>query len=181
MDLPAFRYHPDPIATGSIAASEKECACCGQRRGYIYAGPVYAVEELDESICPWCIASGDAHSKFDAEFVDAAGVGNHGSWEEVPRAVVEEVAFRTPGFSGWQQERWWTHCGDGAQFIGRAGTSEVMAHGKATLEVLRADLGWEPGKQFDEYVSALDADGQPTAYLFRCLHCGAVGGYSDFT
>lgn len=181
MDLPTFRYHPDPISTGSIVESDNECVCCGQRRGYIYTGPVYAVEELDESICPWCIASGEAHSRFDAEFVDAAGVGDRGSWEKVPRSIVEEVAFRTPGFAGWQQERWWTHCGDAAQFIGRAGSSDALAHGSATIEVLRADLGWTPGKKFDDYVLALDADGQPTAYLFRCLHCGAVGGYSDFT
>jgi uncharacterized protein CbrC (UPF0167 family) len=181
MDLPTFRYHPDPISTGSIDESDNECACCGQRRGYIYTGPVYAVEELDESICPWCIASGEAHTRFNAEFVDAAGVGGHGSWGRVPKAVVEEVAYRTPGFTAWQQERWWTHCGDAAQFLGRAGASDVVRHGAATVEFLRADLGWDPGKQFDDYIHALDADGQPTAYLFRCVHCGAVGGYSDFT
>ena len=48
-----------------------------------------------------------------------------------------------------------------------------MHHGSATLEFLRAELGWDPGKQFDDYVRTLDPDGQPTAYLFRCLHCDA--------
>jgi uncharacterized protein CbrC (UPF0167 family) len=35
MDLPVFRYHPDPIASGSgsIIASHAQCACCGGRRG----------------------------------------------------------------------------------------------------------------------------------------------------
>jgi uncharacterized protein len=181
MDLPSFRYHPDPIATGSIAPSDTECVCCGQRRGYIYTGPVYAVEELVEEICPWCIASGDAHAKFDAQFVDVEGVGDYGSWEPVPRAIAEDIAFRTPGFSGWQQERWWTHCGDGAAFLGRAGAADVLRHGIATVEFLRADIGWRLGAQFDDYIRSLDADGQPTAYLFRCRHCGVVGGYSDFT
>jgi uncharacterized protein len=41
MDLPVFRYHPDPIASGSIVASGAQCACCGARRGFIYTGPVY--------------------------------------------------------------------------------------------------------------------------------------------
>jgi uncharacterized protein len=180
MRLPSFRYHPDPIATGSFVESDSECVCCGERRGYVYSGPVHATEELTDSLCPWCIANGDAHSRFDAEFVDAAAVGDHGSWEQVSRDVVEEVAYRTPGFTGWQQERWWTHCGDAAQFLGPAGASEVLSHGSRTLEFLRVDLGWE-GEQFDEYVRTLDANGEPTAYLFRCRHCGAVGGYSDFT
>jgi uncharacterized protein len=145
--LPTFRYHPDPIATGSIVESEYDCVCCGQRRGYIYTGPVYAIEEHVEDICPWCIASGDAHAKLDADFTDTVAIGG-GAWDEVPAAVIEEIAFRTPGFAGWQQERWWTHCGDGAEFIG---------------------------------VEHVDPNGGPTTYRFRCRHCGAVGGYSDFT
>jgi uncharacterized protein CbrC (UPF0167 family) len=31
------------------------------------------------------------------------------------------------------------------------------------------------------YVNRLTASGQPTAYLFRCLHCGAHLAFSDFT
>ncbi len=181
MQLPSFRYHPDPLATGSIERSDNACECCGETRGFIYAGPVYAEDELEGCICPWCIASGAAREKLDAEFVDPAAVGGHGSWEAVPESVVHEVAFRTPGFTGWQQERWWTHCGDAAQFIGPAGAADVARHGPVTLEHLRVDLGWEPGERFDAYVRSLDAEGQPTAYLFKCLRCGEVGGYSDFT
>ena len=29
MELPAFKYHPDPVATGSVLRSEAECCCCG--------------------------------------------------------------------------------------------------------------------------------------------------------
>src|SRR5687768_12655378 len=104
LQLPTFRYHPDPIATGSIAASDTRCRVCHQIRGYIYTGPVYAAEELDEGICPWCIADGTAHVQYDAEFVDAAAIGGYGDWDAVPPPIVAEVAYRTPGFSGWQQE-----------------------------------------------------------------------------
>jgi len=127
--LPVFRYHADPIATGSIVSSPKVCRRCDRRRGYIYAGPVYGEGdgELDEAFCPWCIADGSAATEFDAEFTDPDGVGDHGSWDAVPPDVVDEVSRRTPGFSGWQQERWWTHCADAAVFLGRAGRREPEA------------------------------------------------------
>jgi uncharacterized protein CbrC (UPF0167 family) len=116
-----------------------------------------------------------------AEFTDDAGLGGPRRGENVPAAVVDEVAHRTPGFSGWQQERWWTHCGDAAAFLGPAGFEEVEAFGSRTIDRLRRDLGWQPGPQWDEFLRALDRQGQPTAYLFRCLKCSEVGGYSVFT
>ena len=67
------------------------------------------------AICPWCIADGTAAARFGAAFTDAAGVGGYGDWDDVPPSVVDEVSQRTPGFTGWQQERWWTHCGDAAE------------------------------------------------------------------
>jgi uncharacterized protein len=102
LKVPKFKYHPDPIATGSIGHSDAECRCCGQSRGLIYLGGVYAIEELTDCICPWCIADGSAHAKFDAEFSDATGVGDYVKPSPVSPAIVEEVASRTPGFTGWQ-------------------------------------------------------------------------------
>jgi hypothetical protein len=55
------------------------------------------------------------------EFTDTEGVGGGGFWDPVPTDVVETIAYRTPGFNGWQQEQWWTHCHHAAEFIGRAG------------------------------------------------------------
>jgi uncharacterized protein CbrC (UPF0167 family) len=179
--LPVFRYHPDPIATGSVVASQGRCVCCGQSRGHIYTGPVYAEEEHQDDICPWCISDGSAHEQLGAEFTDRAAVGDFGKGEAVPAAVADEVANRTPGFDGWQQERWATCCGDAAAFIGRAGAEDVAAHGPQLLEVLRKDLGWDDGPEWEKYHRALDINDEPTAYLFRCLHCNKVTGYSDFT
>src|SRR5512147_1560630 len=101
MTLPGFRYHPDPLASGSVVASDKTCRCCGKARGYIYAGPVYAEDELEESICPWCIADGAANRKFDATFFDAEAVA-----DEVPDAAMDEICERTPGYIAWQQGHW---------------------------------------------------------------------------
>jgi len=165
-DLPEFPYHPDPRATGVVEASETVCASCGQGRGFIYTGPVYAAEELVDCLCPWCIADGSAAEKFEAEFTDVGW----GVPEDVPRRVIEEVATRTPGFSGWQQEHWLYHCGDAASFLGRVGWRELQAYPEA-IEPLRQGS--------DDDLEALSADGETTAYLFRCRHCARHLAYAD--
>lgn len=179
MSLPRFTYHPDPLATGSIIASPTVCVSCHQARGYVYTGPVYAEEEYDAQICPWCIADGSASARLDASFTDDEGIGGGGEWDDVPEAVVEEVARRTPGFSAWQQEQWWTHCGDAGQFIGRAGQGELQALGAGAIAAIQDSAGLDDGPQWDHFFGALRKDGSPTAYMFRCRHCGELGGYQD--
>jgi len=180
MSLPHFKYHPDPVATGSVVATTAQCQCCGQARGFIYTGPVYAEEELEASLCPWCIANGAAHAKFGATFTDEAGIGGWGDWDPVPAEVVLQVAERTPGFAGWQQERWWTHCGDAGAFLGRAGHSELLAHGEDALRAIQLSIGLPAGPKWEKFLGILDKDGSPTAYVFRCSACGMLGGYHDF-
>lgn len=167
MQLPEFRYHPDPEATGSVAACAEACLRCGQARGFIYTGPVHATEELDRCLCPWCIADGSAAEQFDAEFTDVGW----GVPPEVPDAVLQEVATRTPGFSGWQQEHWLYHCGDAAAFLGRVGWTGLQPHPDA-IESLQQE-------QSADALMALDVDGAATAYLFRCRHCGRHIAYAD--
>lgn len=176
--LPAFRYHPHPLETGSVVPSPKVCHRCGQQRGYIYTGPVYVEAELDEAICPWCIADGSAAQVFGAEFTDPEGVGGYGAWDAVPPETVEEVAQRTPGFSGWQQERWWTHCGDATEFLGRAGRRELEAVWSGAVPALMAEAGLD-ADGWREFATGLEAEGSPTAYVFRCRRCGQLGGYTD--
>jgi uncharacterized protein CbrC (UPF0167 family) len=131
MDLPKFRYHPDPLGTGFVVQSEAVCPSCERERGYAYSGPVYAVEEVEE-LCPWCIADGSAAEKFEAEFTDVGW----GVPDDVPMDVLDEVSLRTPGFTGWQQEHWLYHCGDAAAFLGVVGRLELEPYPGA-LEVLR--------------------------------------------
>lgn len=175
-DLPTFRYHPDPVATESLVASEGSCAVCGAARGFLYDGPFYAVERPAQ-ICPWCIADGSAAARFDGSFTDLGGVG----WVDVPDDLKLEVVRRTPGFRGWQQEMWMAHCAEPAVFLGRAGARELAGLGLQAVEAIRAEhrgSGWDEA-EIDRYVSYLDRDGEPTAYVFRCSRCGEYMGYTD--
>jgi uncharacterized protein CbrC (UPF0167 family) len=89
----------------------------------------------------------------------------------------------TPGFNGWQQEHWLYHCGDGAEFLGRAGRAELEPFPDA-IEAVREHIEdrFADGEQVERYMAGLDksSEGGPTAYLFRCRHCGTHLAYSDF-
>jgi uncharacterized protein CbrC (UPF0167 family) len=178
MDLPVFRYHPDPIASGSVVASDAQCACCGARRGFIYTGPAYCEEELEDALCPWCIADGSAHAKFDASFAEPAGFP-----DEVAADVVAEIAYRTPGFNAWQQEKWLACCGDAAAFLEPAGLAEIRARhpqleGALTMYIVH-ELGISGGAA-TRLLQALHRDQGPTAYVFACRHCDGRPAYIDF-
>ena len=112
--LPHFRYHPDPIATGSVVASELTCEVCDQARGYVYDGPVYGDTGDEGAICPWCIADGRAARLLDIELTDV-GIDVP---DDIPVDVIDELVHRTPGFTGWQQEHFLFHCDDGAAYLG---------------------------------------------------------------
>jgi len=179
--LPQFKYHPDPLATGSVLASRKRCSCCEEARGLIYAHTPYGADvEDDFVVCPWCIADGTAAQDFDAEFVDSEALGQCGTCE-VEESIVDEVVARTPGFASWQSEQWWTHCNDAAAFLGPVGYKEAVALGPEFLDALRV-YGAESatGPELEAQLIALSVDQSPTAYAFRCLHCGKLGGYFDF-
>ncbi|MEU1590612.1 CbrC family protein [Micromonospora sp. NPDC005710] len=55
---PVFRYHPDPLATGSAMQIEHECTVCGQLRQVRYRGPIYGRQP--GTLCLHCIYSGEA-------------------------------------------------------------------------------------------------------------------------
>ena len=160
--------------------SDKKCRCCNASRGYVYTGPVYAVEDFDSEICPWCIADGTAHSKLEAEFHDCEEVPGWAFADapEVSESIIEEICQRTPGFGGWQQEQWATCCDDGAAFLGRAGRYELSEHWPDAIESIQESTGLV-GEQWEAFFNALTRDGSPTAFVFRCLHCGRLLGYQD--
>jgi uncharacterized protein CbrC (UPF0167 family) len=177
MTLPRFRYHPDPIGSGSVIASEATCKCCDQARGFIYDGPVYTEEDDVDAICPWCIASGDAHEMFDASFVDSEAFP-----EGTPDKAIDEIVERTPGFSAWQGERWPVCCDDATAFLMPAGIAEIRARYRSLEGEVLSHIIYElqvSGGAALRMLESLRADESPTAFLFQCLHCERQHFYLD--
>jgi uncharacterized protein CbrC (UPF0167 family) len=80
---PPFRYHPDPLGTGSARPDDRSCGVCGITRGVIYDGPIYG-KQVD-ALCLQCIASGDAARSLavlqrPAEFTDGTMVVPYETW-----------------------------------------------------------------------------------------------------
>lgn len=177
-NLPTFRYHPDPVTTGVFEARERPCVCCGQARGWVYVPAPYADVALGDGLCPWCIADGSAATRFGARFtiVEPGTVPS-----DVPTEVVDHLESRTPGFAGWQQERWLFHCGDAAAYLGAIGWDEIRDDREVlgSLTEQAVAMGFT-GELAEAFVGSLDVDGSATGYLFRCLHCGTSLAYADF-
>lgn len=174
--LPNFCYHPDPLATGSVKASDTVCRCCGEARGYVYTASVYALNELCDSICPWCIADGSAAQKFDAMFSDDIPLVQAG----VPDKVIEEVTRRTPGYNSWQQETWLSCCGDACEFHGNATRPELQALNGNDLARVLADFGWRE-QHWPQFIQHYQPGGNPAVYKFVCRHCHTTKYAVDFT
>jgi len=175
--LPEFRYHPDPLNTGSVITSNAECRCCGKRRGYIYTGPVYAEADLDEALCPWCIADGSAHRTFDAGFVDREAFP-----PDVPPSTTAEISERTPGYDTWQREEWPACCGDAAAFLGPAGIVDIRKNSPELEGSLLGHIIYNmgiSGGAATRLLESLDREAGPTAYFFRCLGCGEYKFHID--
>lgn len=167
--LPHFRYHPDPIRTGVVEASSGVCACCGQARGFVYTGPVYGEEELDDRLCPWCIADGSAAANLGASFADDWALVRAG----VAREIVEEVNLRTPGFVSWQSEEWLSHCGDACAFHGDISKAELVGLSGAVVGPVRQAHGMSD-QEWQDLVGGYEPGGDPALYKFVCLHCGSI-------
>lgn len=177
MNLPAFRYHHSPIQSGSVQESEKRCKCCGDLKGYIYTGPVYAEADLDESICPWCIADGSAHRKFEATFIDEAGLP-----DDLPENVCQEIAWRTPGYNAWQSERWFSCCKDAMVFLEPVGVREIRERYRELEFVVLGNILYDlniSGGAASRMLESLNKDSGPTAYVFQCSHCRAYRTFVD--
>ncbi len=163
-ELPTFRYNPHAVRLGIIKKETTNCPVCGQDRDYVYEGPFYSVDEV-EGICPWCIKDGSAAEKYEGEFQDSA------SCEDVDDdEYLIELTTRTPGYSGWQQERWLSHCGDFCALQDYVGWAEI----KDLKEELTDDLKQitdDYGLTQAQLEKSLLKHGSMQGYLFQCLHC----------
>lgn len=166
MELPTFRYHSDPISTGAIVEQSGQCVCCDKQTPYLYVGPAFSIHELEEKLCPWCIADGSANEKFDVEFSDRHALELAGLRTE----TIDLVTTRTPGFICWQQPTWLTHCDDACVFLGDA----TIATLQKITEEERKDLlktGHLDREEFEDIMGYYRPGSNPGIYHFRCLTC----------
>ena len=119
MDLPKFKYHPDPLNTEAIIKKNIICSVCNQKQEYLYTGSFYSTKDV-ENICPWCISDGSASSKYDGQFLDSSSLEKNSNEESI-----KELVYKTPSYSGWQQEVWLSHCDDYCAFIDYVGWNEI--------------------------------------------------------
>ncbi len=164
--LPYFKYHPEPLRTGMLEEKKGRCPICQQQTEIIYVGPFYSEKEV-KNICPWCIKDGSAAKKYNGTFHDSQSVEN----DVLRDNDLDELIHRTPGYNGWQQEYWLSHCGDFCSFLGYVGweeISELKNELKDDIKQLRTKLGLTP----DEFQKFLYQAGNSQGYLFQCLSCG---------
>jgi len=158
--IPDFRYHPNPLATGSLIRTQRACPSCGEFRGFGSAAEPYAIQSVS-NICPWCIADGSAANKFDAAFSDAHPLLESG----IAPLIVSEATERTPGFVSMQQEEWQSCCNDACAYEGHISSESARLLSSAQLDAL-----WLPTDEpleLDDDVDRRDL----SLYVFRCLHC----------
>ena len=165
LDLPFFKYHPNPLATRAFTQAQYAvvCDCCGCSTHIYYDGPFYAIDDINY-LCPNCIASGAAAKKFDGAFQDDCCLES----EVLDAEKVDELIHRTPGYSGWQQEYWRSHCGDFCAFIGYVRAAELKALG--VLDEVLDDPQWSEEEK--DLIKTSVNGGSLQCYLFKCLHCG---------
>lgn len=172
MELPRFKYNPDPINAKVIKKNKTHCPVCDKEKEYVFVGPFYSVEEI-EGICPWCIHDGSASKKYDGDFFDAA------SLESVENnAYIDELVHRTPGYIGWQQESWLSHCGDFCAFIDYVGWEEIKDIANDLVEDIEK-IKRRMRLTQEEFEKSMVNGGSHQGYLFRCLKCGKYRLTSD--
>lgn len=184
-DLPIFRFHSDPLASESIVESDVECICCKTAGGYVYSGPCWGEGDvdLDDHLCPWCIADGAAHRKFGVTFTEE--IQQWDSEEEryvpvqLPPELEAEILHRTPGFNTWQSGYWLSCCGTPAVFLGYAGKVELLGKWAGAYDAVLKETNYGPGENWNAWLENLEKDGSPSAYIFRCSQCQRFLAYSD--
>lgn len=174
-ELPFFKYHPDPLKTGTFETNETVvCDCCGKETDIYYSGPFYSVEDV-EYLCPECIANGEASKKFDGDFIDIY------FGEVSDEKKIDELIHRTPSYCGWQQEIWVTHCDDFCAFLGYVGAKELKEMGvlEEVIENGSPEFNAEWSEEQTEIIKKMVNGGHAQGYLFKCLHCGKHFLYYD--
>ncbi len=168
--LPTFKYFADPYGANTqrkFIESDLECDCCGRVRGYIYSDSQYSDEDED-CVCPWCIADGSAHQKYDTLYSichkDSIGA--------------DEVWHRTPAVESIQDFTWPSHCGEACVFVGDA-DSRMLTSLKEPLAGELRRLAKAYDMPTDELISCAMPKGDIFFNMFQCRQCQQYQLHAD--
>lgn len=188
-ELPDFRLHPDPVATGAVVEKPGfTCPCCGIDRGWAYMDSVYTANpDVPRGICPWCIADGSASEKYAWEGFPAVlvtGLGEYlrgddgriNSYHTFAQAEIEiaqelevEVYRRTPGLPSYQEIFWPVCCAEPAVYLGQREGQELLEMTGPLDSLIASGLSEQKAK---DLLADAEVDGSVLAHTFRCEQCG---------
>lgn len=177
-EIPYFKYHLDPLKTGHAKRVDFNCVCCNRPSAYAYHGSRYTSRDQEGPLCFKCIKSGAAAEKFDLNFNWFNGEANN-----IHPTEIEELEKKTPGYSGWQQPIWLTHCNQIAQFQGNFTVDEMLER----FDELKFEMKKNFGRMDDEVL--LDIIQCPDRirvdnlafFKFQCLACNKILVHVDYT
>lgn len=177
--LPFFRFHSEPIKTGSLIQKNHLCECCGTFAYYKYTGPFYSRRAVD-SLCPVCIANGLAARKYDGHFVDPFSVKqSHG--QPISQEMLDELTCRTPGFHGAQQEIWFCFDGIPGVYLGDFNCKpENFMTEEFWEQVCQTNEMWHERNWFDD-MRKFSMTGSVSLHVFKALDSETRSAYFDFT
>lgn len=178
--FPSFPLFYDPVGEKSFEQRESVCAGCGKSQPWTYVGPQYGEGELDEPLCPWCIADGSAAAKLKRSFNDAT---MYPCTADRPRFTAEDehlVEHCTPGFTTWQGNHWMLCCGRACVYIGEAKAGDLLPGGRWESAVRSVIDDWDEREEEERQSIVRDiGHGSVCAYIFRCRVCGELRGFWD--
>jgi len=177
-NLPFFKYHPNPLATGNAVEKVFVCLCCNQQKKVAYVGGIYSVHDVDrEMLCLECIADGSAAKKWDASFGGELQDG-----ERFTSEIIDEFENKTPSYISWQGAVWLTHCDDICEFHGDFTKKELIDHFEDIKDYAKEHLGCRGGdEELKEIIQHYEPIGNPAFYKFICIQCKKVLVHVDFT
>ena len=166
--LPHFKYHPDPIKTGTFKTDEVvRCNCCGKKTDIYYS--FYSdAKSKRVNVSPDCVHNGNAYATFGDD------INNIRYGEEcadfMDKSKIEELTRCTPGYIFMQDGEWLYHCGDFCAFIGCVGWNDIEQMGIA--DEIKTYIYETYFSKAEKIIDSLINSYTVTLYLFRCLHCG---------
>lgn len=197
-----FKFSPNAYDVDGIfkIVYNEVCSVCNEQADYKYTGPFYSVEK-PKCICDKCVKNGQAAKKYNGVF--QGGVQYKGDYlsfvynddtkryedfgyndkpvivDEMQDEELNELLFRTPGYSSWQEPLWLSHCDKFCQFIGEF-TGEEIKKFQNELEGSIKDKFTEEIKRIENEITLEIEDCSASFYLFKCINCGVYLIHYDF-